>query len=89
MCPVTGNPDWYTVEIQYTPHERILCTKALKEWFTAQRGEPYACETFCQRVLDVVWEVLDPVSLRVTTTQVPRGGVEIVATCTRGRTGPA
>ena len=79
MCPITGNPDFYTVEISYEPSERVLCTKALKEWFTSQREEGYSCETFCREVFNLALAELEPRSLYVRIRQVPRGGIGIVA----------
>lgn len=81
MCPKTGNPDFYTVRVRYSPRERILCTKALKEWFTEQRTAGHSCEGFAQAVYRLLREPLDPIWLHVEVTQKPRGGIAITAQC--------
>lgn len=83
MCPVMGNPDYYTVELEYEPAGRVLCTKALKEWFTDHRQAGFSCETFAQAVLDAVFAAVKPCWLVVRVTQKPRGGVGIVAETAR------
>jgi NADPH-dependent 7-cyano-7-deazaguanine reductase QueF len=72
------NPDFYTVEISYTPGKLILCTKALKEWFTEQRSVIHSAEGFARTVGEVVCKVLG-VTVIVTVRQVPRGGIGIEA----------
>ena len=81
MCPKLGNPDFYTVRVRYRPRGRVVCTKALKEWFVSQRQEGYSCELFAQAIYRLLRETIDPVWLTVTVAQRARGGIGLTATC--------
>ncbi len=80
VCPVTGQPDWYTVEIVYNPHKLCVESKTLKLYLQSFRNAGHFCENFSAIIAkDLQAALLCPVSVKVT--QKPRGGVAIIA-CT-------
>lgn len=80
LCPVTGQPDWYTVSIAYVPRERCIESKSLKLYFQSFRDEGIFAEAFAARIAEDVNQVAAPATCQVTVTQKPRGGISIEAT---------
>jgi 7-cyano-7-deazaguanine reductase len=79
LCPVTGQPDWYTVTIDYVPDKLCLESKSLKLYFHSLRQKGIFCESLARRICDEVGTVLIPLELSVTVKQKPRGGISIEA----------
>jgi 7-cyano-7-deazaguanine reductase len=79
LCPVTGHPDQYTVEILYEPKDLALESKSLKLYFQSFRNEGIYCESFAARIAHDVQEALQAELVRVWVTQKPRGGISITA----------
>ncbi len=84
ICPRSGQPDFGSVVIEYTPRERCLESKALKLYLWSYRDEPAFCETLAARIADDVVYAIAPASVRVEVRQNVRGGIRIVATAERG-----
>jgi 7-cyano-7-deazaguanine reductase len=80
VCPVTGQPDFYTVEIDYQPRGRCIESKSLKLYFQTYRNEGLFCEDFANRILQDVNAAIEPAACAVTVVQKPRGGIAIRAT---------
>lgn len=80
MCPVTGQPDFYTVAISYTPGLSCIESKSLKLYFQSFRNEGVFCEALAARILGDIEAAAAPVGCTVTVTQKPRGGITITAT---------
>jgi len=78
LCPVTGQPDWESVRIEFVPGPRCIESKSLKLYFWSFRNEGTFCEGLAAQIADDVVRAIDPVWLRVTVTQRPRGGISIV-----------
>lgn len=79
VCPITGQPDQYTVTITYTPDGKGLESKSLKLYFQQFRSEGIFCEQFASRILKDVYKALKPKSIEVTVKQKSRGGISIEA----------
>ena len=86
VCPVTGQPDLSSIEIEYRPHERCIESKSLKLYLWSFRDRPVFCEGLAAEVADEVVRAADPHDVIVTVTQRPRGGIVISATAQRERT---
>lgn len=84
VCPKTGQPDFGSVVIEYTPRERCLESKALKYYLWSYRDEGAFCETLAGRIADDVVYAITPRRVRVTVHQNVRGGIAIVAVAERG-----
>lgn len=79
LCPVTGQPDQYTVEIDYRPDKLALESKSLKLYLQSFRNEGIFCESFSARIANEIQEAIAARSVDVRITQKPRGGITIVA----------
>jgi 7-cyano-7-deazaguanine reductase len=80
LCPITGQPDFSSVEIDYQPNLRCIESKSLKLYLWGFRDKAAFCE---QLAVDIATEVrlaIEPVHVRVTVTQHARGGIETEAT---------
>ncbi len=79
-CPVTGQPDFGTVEIEYVPDKLCVELKSLKFYLQAFREQGIFYEAVTNRILDELVQVLRPRRLTVTTRWRPRGGMHSVIT---------
>jgi len=79
LCPVTGQPDWETVRIEFEPGPFCLESKSLKLYLWSFREEGVFCEALAARIASDVWEACKPLRVTVTVGQKPRGGVAIRA----------
>ena len=83
ICPRSGQPDFGSVVIAYTPRERCLESKALKVYLWSYRDEPAFCEALAARIADDVVDAIAPASVHVEVHQNVRGGIAIVAAAER------
>ena len=87
ICPRSGQPDFGSVVIEYTPRERCLESKALKVYLWSFRDQPAFCEALAARIADDLVSAIEPRSLRVEVQQNVRGGIGIVAAAERHGSG--
>ncbi len=82
VCPITAQPDFYAVEIDYRPAGLCLESKSLKLYLATFRNEGVFCEALAVKIRDDVAAALELPADRVTValTQMARGGITIVAT---------
>lgn len=85
LCPVTGQPDWETVKIEFAPDQYCVESKSLKLYLWSFREEGVFCEALAGRIAQDVFDCCQPYWCMVTVTQKPRGGIKIVATARRAR----
>ena len=83
VCPRSGQPDFGSVVIEYTPRERCIESKALKVYLWSYRDEPAFCEALAARIADDVADAISPANVRVEVHQNVRGGIGIVAVAER------
>ena len=79
-CPVTGQPDFGTVTIEYVAARLCVELKSLKSYLQAFREEGIFYEAVTNRILDELAAVLQPRWMKVTTEWTPRGGMHSVIT---------
>ena len=79
LCPVTGQPDFGTLEIEYAPGEWIVETKSLKLYLMQFRQFGFFQEELVQHICDDLSAALEPDYLIVTGDFKPRGGIAIIA----------
>lgn len=77
LCPITGQPDWYTVRIEYGPDESCIESKSLKLYLWSFRDEGHFCEKLADIIATDVCEQVQPRWVEVTLLQKPRGGISI------------
>lgn len=78
VCPLTGLPDFGTVTIKYTPREKCLELKSLKEYILSYRNLGIFYENVINRVLRDIVATCDPVKIEVKGEFTPRGGIHSV-----------
>ncbi len=76
-CPVTGQPDFYTVKIEYVPHKRCIESKSLKLYLWSFSQRAVFAEKIAAEIRDRVVQDLAPKRCSVTTIQKARGGISI------------
>lgn len=78
MCPVTGQPDYATIIIQYIPGNRCIESKSLKLYLGAYREHGMFHEMCVNKILEDCKTVCEPKYMRVIGDFAPRGGISIV-----------
>lgn len=82
LCPVTGQPDFATIKIRYTPAERCVELKSLKLYLWAFRDEGHFHEAVTNRILDDLVALLAPRKATVVGDFMVRGGIHTIITAT-------
>jgi len=77
VCPMTGQPDFARVTIQYIPDKKIVESKSLKLYFWSFRNEGVFHEHVTNVILDDLVEALSPRWCKVTASFAVRGGIAI------------
>ncbi|MBI5863183.1 MAG: NADPH-dependent 7-cyano-7-deazaguanine reductase QueF [Planctomycetes bacterium] len=77
-CPVTGQPDFGAVTIEYVADKLCVELKSLKFYLQAFREQGIFYEAVTNRILDELIEALAPRRMRVRTDWTPRGGMHSV-----------
>lgn len=83
LCPVTGQPDISTVEIDYVPGESCVESKSLKLYLWSFRDRPVFAEALAVEIADEIVASAAPRTVRVVVRQRPRGGIVLEATAER------
>ena len=78
LCPMTGQPDFATVTIDYAPGERIVELKSLKLYFQSFRNEGHFHEDVANRILNDLIAATAPRRMTVTADFNVRGGLHAV-----------
>ena len=76
---MTGQPDLSHVVIEYRPRAHCVESKSLKLYLWSFRERPVFAEALAVEIAHEIMTTADPVSVRVTLTQRPRGGIEVEA----------
>jgi 7-cyano-7-deazaguanine reductase len=77
MCPVTGQPDFATLVIDYVPGEWLVESKSLKLYLNSFRNHGAFHEDCTLAIARRLEEALTPVWLRIGGYWYPRGGMPI------------
>ncbi|NPD68871.1 NADPH-dependent 7-cyano-7-deazaguanine reductase QueF [Lichenicola cladoniae] len=77
LCPVTGQPDFAHLVIDYVPADWIVESKSLKLFLTSFRNHGSFHEACSLQVATTLVELLSPVWLRIGAYWYPRGGMPI------------
>ena len=80
MCPVTGQPDFATITVIYTPGQRCVEMKSLKLYYLAYRNKGIFYEGVVNTILDDLVAVLAPQSMKVIGDFAVRGGTAGIVT---------
>jgi 7-cyano-7-deazaguanine reductase len=85
LCPMTGQPDFATITIEYTPDERCVELKSLKLYLWSYRDEGAFHEAVTNQICDDLVAALAPRKITVNGTFLVRGGITttVVVTATK------
>src|SRR5512136_1036726 len=75
VCPMTGQPDYANMKIQYIPDKKIVESKSLKLYLWSFRNEGVFHEHLTNMILDDLVAALDPLRCHVTGAFKVRGGI--------------
>lgn len=75
LCPLTGQPDFASIEIQYVPDKLCLELKALKLYFWSYRDHGAFHEAVTNKILSDLVSAIAPRFMRVNAEFNVRGGV--------------
>lgn len=79
FCPVTGQPDFNTVEIEYQPDKLCVESKSLKLYLWTFREEQIFGEGLASTIAQDIFDALQPLYCKVTLEQGIRGGLQLMA----------
>ncbi len=77
VCPVTGQPDFARITIDYAPADLCIETKSLKFYLASFRNTRSFNEEIVNRILDDLVVSCKPRRLLVRGAFVPRGGIAL------------
>jgi 7-cyano-7-deazaguanine reductase len=80
VCPKTGQPDFGTLTISYTPERKCVELKSLKLYLQSFRNEGIFYENVTNQILDDLVAVLHPRWIKVEAAFTPRGGIATTVT---------
>ena len=78
VCPKTGQPDFATIRIRYTPDEKCVELKSLKLYLWSYRDEGAFHEAITNKILDDLVAATDPRHMTVEGDFYVRGGITTV-----------
>jgi len=87
LCPVTGQPDFAVITVEYTPNQKILESKSYKLYLWSFREQGVFHEHITNTILDDLVQALEPHWCRVIGEFNIRGGIAITVDCEHGERG--
>ncbi|MGQ0616121.1 MAG: preQ(1) synthase [Acidimicrobiia bacterium] len=88
VCPITGQPDFSSLEIDYVPDRRCVESKSLKLYLWSFRDRAAFAEQLAVDIATEVYRAAGPTQVRVTVSQHVRGGIALEATAVLPTEGP-
>src|SRR5256714_4559962 len=77
LCPVTGQPDFGRIEIDYVPDRFCVESKSLKFYLASYRNERAFNEAVTNRILDDFVKACSPREATITAQFSARGGIAL------------
>lgn len=77
LCPVTGQPDFAEIVVEYVPDKLCIETKSLKLYLSSYRNVHSFNEQVINDILDDLVTACEPRRIRVEGKFVPRGGLSL------------
>jgi len=85
VCPITHQPDYATIKINYIPDKFLVESKSLKLYLTSFRNTGIFHEEVVNRIADDLIKLLNPRYLEVEGLFSVRGGIAILPFVNFGR----
>jgi 7-cyano-7-deazaguanine reductase len=77
LCPITGQPDFYEVKLDYRPKGSLIESKSLKLYLWSFRDQGIFAEDLAATLLKDLVAACDPDEMTIDLTQQVRGGLQI------------
>lgn len=87
LCPITGQPDFATIRINYLPDIRMVESKSLKLYLFSFRNHGAFHEDCINIIMKDLIKLMDPKYIEVSGIFTPRGGISIYPYANYGRKG--
>lgn len=85
LCPITGQPDFATIHINYIPDVKMVESKALKLYMFSFRNHGAFHEDCINIIMKDLIKLMDPRYIEVVGIFTPRGGISIYPYSNYGR----
>jgi 7-cyano-7-deazaguanine reductase len=85
LCPRTGQPDFATIHIRYTPDELCIELKSLKLYLWSYRNEGSFHEALVNKILDDLSDACKPRFMEIIGDFYVRGGIHTTVTASTGQ----
>ncbi|KGN99091.1 7-cyano-7-deazaguanine reductase [Porphyromonas gingivicanis] len=87
LCPITSQPDFATLYIDYIPDVQMVESKSLKLYLFSFRSHGAFHEDCVNIIMNDLIALMNPKYIEVTGDFLPRGGISIHPYCNYGRPG--
>jgi 7-cyano-7-deazaguanine reductase len=87
LCPITGQPDFATILIDYIPNVDMVESKSLKLYLFSFRNHGAFHEDCVNIIMKDLIKLMNPKYIEVTGLFTPRGGISIHPYCNYGMPG--
>ena len=87
LCPITGQPDFATINISYIPSVKMVESKSLKLYLFSFRNHSSFHEECVNTIMKELIRLLNPLYIEVWGKFLPRGGISIDPYCNYGKAG--
>lgn len=77
LCPITGQPDFYELKLDYRPKGSLIESKSLKLYLWGFRDKGIFAEDLAATLLKDLVAACDPDEMTIDLTQQVRGGLQI------------
>lgn len=77
ICPITGQPDFATIRVDYIPGEKMVESKSLKLYLFSFRNHGAFHEDCVNIIMKDLIRLMTPKYIEVTGIFTPRGGISI------------
>lgn len=78
LCPITGQPDFAEIRIQYVPGEKMVESKSLKLYLFSFRNHGDFHEDCVNIIMKDLARLMEPRYIEVRGEFMPRGGISII-----------
>lgn len=85
LCPITGQPDFATIHINYLPDVKMVESKSLKLYMFSFRNHGAFHEDCVNIIMKDLIKLMDPKYIEIVGIFTPRGGISIYPFCNYGR----
>ncbi len=87
LCPITGQPDFATIYINYIPDVKMVESKSLKLYLFSFRNHGAFHEDCVNIIMKDLIALMQPRYIEVWGDFTPRGGISIIPFCNYGKPG--